>query len=161
MNGVATMLSDQMLMLGTRILLAVLLTVSSPAWCACALASTRPSEDASAHIDADDESCCPGAQQREGDGDRSSGHNDQGLPCRDQSDCPCCDSLPGLTTPVAKNPGLLKALLKADLAPMQAVVAASVASVPDLTTGVLQRRGAPPPLTAAAPLLLRGCLLLT
>ncbi|HVP73061.1 MAG TPA: hypothetical protein VMS30_04935 [Phycisphaerales bacterium] len=152
-----------MLLLATRVLLAVLLTMSSPAWCACVFAAEWT--PAASGFDGCGDSCCPPAEVRAtGDdlsnqGDR---HPDQGLPCRDQSDCSCCDAASALTAPLMKEAGVPKALLRADLAPMPAVLTWSYATAQQGTPRRgLESRGAPPPLTAAAPLLLRGCLLLT
>lgn len=98
--------------------------------------------------------------------DSNENHDEGGLPCRDQSDCSCCDA--GTLTPAtaAKEISVPRTLLRGDLtplpAPLQALLAASAKTPAACDAPPLDftARGSPP-LTAATPLLLRGCLLLT
>jgi hypothetical protein len=167
------MLVIRMLTLATRILLAVVLTITSPAWCACAFAAMAADGQGAASGCTDD--CCPPADdcvpcdQATADRDQhpDADHDDGGgLPCRDQSDCSCCDA--GSLTPscVSKEIGVPKSLTRSDFAPLPApfqamLTAALVAPDGDDPPPLAFAARSAPPLTAATPLLLRGCLLLT
>lgn len=140
-----------------RILLACLLTVCSPAWCACAFAQTERTSDVQAVEMAHADTCCPSTPADE------TGQDEDGMPCRDRSDCQCCDSVIGVAAANIKDITGTSSTLWLTPALVPACIASiSLADSPAGSSGAaFIDTGAPPLLPAEnSSLLARRCLLL-
>lgn len=147
-------------------LLALLLTMTSPAWCACAFAQMGAAGSDRAQDDGAD-ACCPMATDEcrprvEPPCDQPL--SSDSLPCRDRSDCHCCDSLTIIQSTGSislSHDASVRAVV--DVAPIPPAIVA-IASMSDSADSwrltARGRGGAPPWLPASASPLAQRCLLL-